>query len=423
LHALRPRCRTSSTGAFGITAVIVASLALSACGSSNSNSTSTASAPAATSSAGATSPASGGAADKSPITVMTIGDFNSPAPLVNTDSYWQSTKAALDAANAKGGINGHPMKQIVCDGHGDPNKLAECGRQAVQQKVTAVVGLSGLNTPRVVASTEKAGIPVIGYIPSDPQVWSSPLTYCAVSGSGVLNNVGAVAKAAGVTKLGQVLPSGLPQTQPWHQQLDAATKAAGVQVGGFSDPPPTTTNFTAAVTKATSNGENGLFFFSLAAPDAALTQAHQVAPNPKLVAASFMFQAGAKFPASIDGTTVVGWVQPPTATTVPGIERYLAELKQYTPATRTSESGVVNWLAGDWFARVAQTIKGDVTSKSLIDALNNLTNFDMGGITPPYSSSEVGKHYGMRCVPNSSATQLTVKNGALVAVHPGEFLK
>jgi hypothetical protein len=47
----------------------------------------------------------------------------------------------------------------------------------------------------------------------------------------------------------------------------------------------------------------------------------------------------------------------------------------------------------------------------------------MGGITPPYNSSELGKHYGMRCVPNSSATQLTAKNGALVAVHPGEFLE
>ena len=73
------------------------------------------------------------------------------APL-NNDFY-----AAVKAANARGGIMGHPIDAITCDSQSNNNGAAACGQQAVQDHVFAVIAAAGEDT--YFPYLQKAGIP------------------------------------------------------------------------------------------------------------------------------------------------------------------------------------------------------------------------------------------------------------------------
>ena len=70
-----------------------------------------------------------------PVTVMTMSTYD-------TDTF--NAKAVLDIAqgavvqiNNAGGIGGHELKLITCNDSADPNKAADCARQAVDEGVAA----------------------------------------------------------------------------------------------------------------------------------------------------------------------------------------------------------------------------------------------------------------------------------------------
>ena len=72
-----------------------------------------------------------------PIKLMTI--FEKSAGIGNPDTA-DGAIAAAKAITKAGGLGGRPVQVIVCDTANDPNKAADCGRQAVDQGVAAMVG-------------------------------------------------------------------------------------------------------------------------------------------------------------------------------------------------------------------------------------------------------------------------------------------
>ena len=80
--------------------------------------------------------------------------------------------------NDKGGIAGRPLDVITCDNKGDPNEGANCARQAVEEKVVAVVGSFTFDASRIIPVLEQAKIPWFGgCCPLVAQEFTSPDSY------------------------------------------------------------------------------------------------------------------------------------------------------------------------------------------------------------------------------------------------------
>ena len=168
-------------------------------------------------SAGAKSSASG-----TPIRLMTIGPTN--APFFSLPSLPVGAQVAIDAINKAGGLNGHPLQLIVCNDKNDPNTATTCARQAIQQKVAAIVGgLSG-SDGTISPILAKAGIPWIGE--STSQAYTERNMFL-IGNEGVPGYVavGLSLTKEGCKKIATVISAqGLPN--------GAALVAAGVAAGG-----------------------------------------------------------------------------------------------------------------------------------------------------------------------------------------------
>lgn len=94
------------------------------------------------------------------IKVMTIGPVE--APQFSVPSIEVGARAAVDAINADGGIDGRRLELIVCNDENDPNAAVGCARRAVAERVAAIVGGYTMFEPQVVPVVERAGIPWVG---------------------------------------------------------------------------------------------------------------------------------------------------------------------------------------------------------------------------------------------------------------------
>jgi branched-chain amino acid transport system substrate-binding protein len=149
---------------------------LAACSSSGS------SAKGSTGSSGGAGTSGSAAASGSPIVLGGLGPINYPLdPLPQIKA---GEQAAIDAINASGGINGHPLKLDYCDTKGDANGEFGCMRQLVQAKVAAIV------SPEILADQSGRGykfaaaahVPVIGGQGLTPIEFNTPGVYPTASG-------------------------------------------------------------------------------------------------------------------------------------------------------------------------------------------------------------------------------------------------
>jgi ABC-type branched-subunit amino acid transport system substrate-binding protein len=85
--------------------------------------------------------------------------------------------AAAEAINASGGIDGSPIEVTKCDLSNDPNTARECGQQAVDDGMVAVVGPVSANAGEYMPLLEAAQIPVIGNVPASAADFTSPASF------------------------------------------------------------------------------------------------------------------------------------------------------------------------------------------------------------------------------------------------------
>ncbi|WP_345067881.1 ABC transporter substrate-binding protein [Leifsonia kafniensis] len=101
---------------------------------------------------------------KNSVKIMVFGSFSQPPfPLAQIET---AAKAAVAHVNAAGGIAGKDtsVELISCDDKMSANGATACGRQAVQEKVAAVVGAFSLFGDGILPLLEAADIPYINNV-------------------------------------------------------------------------------------------------------------------------------------------------------------------------------------------------------------------------------------------------------------------
>src|SRR5262249_26843961 len=86
-------------------------------------------------------------------------------------------QAAVDMINADGGVNGHQLQLVTCANDGNVNQDVGCARQAVSDKVAAVVGTLTLTQQQSIPVVTAAGIPVIGGSDTGPVYRTDPNSF------------------------------------------------------------------------------------------------------------------------------------------------------------------------------------------------------------------------------------------------------
>jgi len=129
---------------------------------------------------GGDSPSWGGtAADGNSVMITVCGSFSQPAFALKQIT--TAAQAAVDQVNKDGGVNGKKIDLIACDDNGNPNGSTLHGRQAVQDKVSAVVGTSSHFGDNIVPQFEAANIPHMLPVAITPKGTTSKISFPAIS--------------------------------------------------------------------------------------------------------------------------------------------------------------------------------------------------------------------------------------------------
>jgi ABC-type branched-subunit amino acid transport system substrate-binding protein len=369
------------------TAGVLAVGAVAGCGSSDSDTTSTA-APAATGTAAAATTAK---LSGPSIKVYSVAPVESP--LASDPEIFAGAKAAVRALNARGGIGGHEVELVTCDTKSDPNEEAGCARNAVKDGAIAVVGgLTPLNGQTFTDTLSAGSVANVADVAVSPAEFSQPINF-PIDPAG-LNYVGCGALGAKAAKTDSVtlVSLNLAVSKAVSGLIALGAKVAGTPVKGPITFPPSQADLSPIVQQV-SNGDPGIVSLGMTAQgvgqfiDAANSQGKDW---PMCTAAGTLSGKMLSAVGAQDMYGATGFPPLSDAGTNPQLKRFVdemaAEKADGDDAADTSpqaynEASLRAWLGVQVVADVAKGIKGDVTPKSFLAAINQAT-VDTGVVPP-----------------------------------------
>jgi branched-chain amino acid transport system substrate-binding protein len=167
----------------------------------------------------------GGGATKT-IKIMALGTSSSPTIAIPEGI--TGIQAAAKAINDAGGINGAKIAVETCNDASDPNTAASCARQAVQDKVAAVIPYYTSQGGSILPILQAAGIPYIGSEGLAPADLTNPDSFIVTSNGTPSSAIHSTA----LVKAGCQKQAILAEDIPAGQQLGGVLKAAATAAGG-----------------------------------------------------------------------------------------------------------------------------------------------------------------------------------------------
>jgi branched-chain amino acid transport system substrate-binding protein len=356
-----------------------------------------------------------------PIKVMVIGVFTTGplSPGATVPEQKPAAQGAVNAINAAGGVDGHPIQLAFCDTRAEPNGDTNCARQAVSDGDVAIVGaISGESN--YLSILQAAHIPDIAPYPI-VQEYMNPISY-PIYGGTLSTIVGSLDAAADTGAHNVAYPStDTPTSREVAPTINAlfAVARPGVTIH-YTWIPVDVGDMTPYVAASVSGNQAldiGLFpNFALKFVQA-LRQTGSNIPvtsNDITVSSDSIKTLGS----AANGITLVGGFFPATYTANPGVAKFVSEVRAVDPTATLDPAGENTWAG---FYVLAAAAKGltTVTGPGLIANLNQITNLDLG-ILPPLNFSKTGPPTFPRLF-NPDVLYSKVTNGQLVPI-TGQFV-
>jgi len=377
--------------AMAILACVV--VVVTGCGSSSSSSSTTSTTAAASTSATASTSTASTASTptKSPVTVGLETAVGSP---VDSHPYTQpAARAAVRAVNARGGLNGHPVKLVFCNDQSNPRMAAACARTFVSDHVVACIGCHSLSDNLVQPILAAAHIPMIAQQPVSAQTFNGANMYLPQGGSIVAYEVAigyALHRQGG--HLG-VAFANVPAGQAFEQLTAAIVKAAGG--GSFTTKvpvPPTTSDFSSLAQLAQGGGTHQLLM---------LLDHAQYEPLMRAILASggglsnyysteLTSQKDVNGFGPLTDHLIVGASFPPSTT--PQMAPFVNDMKQYggPPIDNvTLENDALPWVALQVLSKISKGMN-EINGATVMAALNKAKGIDIGPMLPVWTPSTPG---------------------------------
>jgi ABC-type branched-subunit amino acid transport system substrate-binding protein len=318
-----------------------------------------------------------------PIKAMTIASVNTEGPPF--PAIPETAKLYEQWVNDNGGIKGRPLQVITCDDRGVAPGATDCARQAVQQKVAAVVGSYTFMAEGIVPVLEKANTAWFGTCcPGTPSELTSKASFPV--GSGPLYSTGFTKKAIddGCKKINAVVIDG---AQPYIPLMQGAMDAAGKSFA--KKPiilPATSQDYSPQVAEATGDGADCVLMVVSEGPYTAWmgpwaqsgTKARMYGPQGNLDSVSIKGNEQAA-----EGSVIAGSY--PDLATDPWKD-FRAAIETYNAPDDldyNSLAGMGTWAGYTAFKKIIEaSVSGEVTAKAFMDAAAQTSNLDMEGMVP-----------------------------------------
>jgi ABC-type branched-subunit amino acid transport system substrate-binding protein len=311
-----------------------------------------------------------------------------------------AVKARASTENESGAINGAPIEVLTCDDKNDPNTAADCAREAVQNKVAAIVGGYSLQGATIFPILEAAGIPNVGGTVNTPTDLNSKMSFPVDS---VLSTAFYAASKAllneGCTKIGMVAAQSAALSTLITGATTALTKDQYVGEALYPISGPTGDVAPLANTLLSKGADCILLPVNYTLQDQFANAFAQI--NPRVKFATSFAATPANWGQSLKQAnkyTVVGSFLP-LESTEPGMVQFKTQMAARAKGALQNGYSLRSWIAAGVFASVARTVKGDVTASTMVAALNGASKIDTGGLsypidfTKPHSSTGVTREF------------------------------
>jgi ABC-type branched-subunit amino acid transport system substrate-binding protein len=314
----------------------------------------------------------------SPISIMASIPLNST--VVELPGIQEAITAAVDKTNATGGLDGHPVKLIMCDNGYNAAETQSCAAKAVQDHVLAMVSSFTPYGSLVYPELAAADIPNIGDFPASNADLTNNDSWVAL-GDAESQYAGAaygLAKQTGCKKMG-LLTDDVPSVQAYEPYWHDGAAMAGATVGKSTVVPATAVDMAPYV--ADQEAKN-VQCIGLNMPDApaAITAVDSSGKKVPVAAIGVAILAGLPtLGKAANGVIISTPILPPTLTPAasapPMAKLFASEMKKYEPgkpgnATQLS-FGIQGWEAYQMLVAAAKGLP-DLNSKALIASLNKL---------------------------------------------------
>lgn len=332
----------------------------------------------------------GGAAIKFQVTAA-VG-----SSLTNYPDVEVGAKAASEAINKAGGVNGKQIEVVFCNTRGDANQAARCARQAADGNVDAQVGRVDIFSAQTIPIIESAEIPDIGSVSTGAELdFSSSYTFPIAPGTyGAFLATPHAFKAAGKKSMVVVtadIANGILQAE----ETSAVGKAIGLDVKPMIKVPTQgVTDYTPYVQQVKDAGVDAVLMqLGPAGGQAFVKAADAIGLEAQIGGSAFSFgQSEGAGLGPLSSRLMVTAPYPSTDdVAIAGIAQYHRELDAAGVAKDPSLrrlAGLNAWLAVHAAAKIAETVEGDVTRESMFEALKTAKDIDLFGLAT-YSPADL----------------------------------
>ncbi|MER6398036.1 ABC transporter substrate-binding protein [Kitasatospora sp. NPDC059973] len=334
--------------------------------------------------------------------------------------------------NAKGGLNGRPLRVLTCNEHNTADGAAACAQQAVDAKAVAVLGSYSQYGDSFMPVLERAGIPLIGgYGLSQPE-FSSPLSYPVGGGlPALIGGSGRQLVEAGCKAVALVRPD-TPAGDNLLGYLANALKPAGIKLLDVKAPEQSS-DYAPVVRKAIGKDEPGNCITSALAAEPTgnlLDSYRRLGPKNTRVASvigsvqqSVVDSTGGDS-GPLAGAFVTSWYPPESAKVWDALRSVVSGDSAGGRSVDVSDPGAqTTWVAYEVFRQVADRLSAagrPLTAKTVTALLDGGEQIDVG-LTPPLNwgtTNMLASTESPRLV-NTWVTYQVVKGGRLALQQPG----
>ena len=365
---------------------------------------------------------SAGAAEREAITVWVIED-SSEAAGVTFPNLRAGIKARVKRINAQGGLgdSGRPVQVKFCVTNFDPNKAAQCARNAIADpKAVAVAGGITASGDKILPILEAGGMASVGATAFSQSDGRSKVSFPTMGGLIAATGCQAtlLRDVAGAEAIG--LARG---DTPGADQVGTLLKALGIPPVAEIVTPIANPDYSAEMGAIRGKVDGLLLAQDGATALKTVRSLRGIGSNIPVAgsgAQSWTPERIRQAGDAVQGMYVALWF---AADDMTGAARYLADMKQIDALDQSDDQAKLGWVAFELLDRAATGL-ATIDRAAILEALGRITDFNGGGLTPPLDFTKPGKLvFGTQPrLVNDSCVYGRIKSGRIVSVK-GEFVR
>jgi ABC-type branched-subunit amino acid transport system substrate-binding protein len=402
-----------------------ATLLAAACSSSNSGGNSSPSgstgSDTGTSGSGKSISGGGGTPTGSSIKIMASGILETAA--ANFAESVNGAKAAAEAINKAGGVNGHPIEIISCNDNLNANDAVGCARKAVSEKVVAYAGGAEPFDSAIFPFLERAKIPYIGPITTNPTSTHSEYSFPLEGEATVMAaESGTLAVKQGGPRVVVVQLSDAPASIESATYATNAIKVSGGTVAKLIGVPIATTNWSSYAAQIMNANPDGVTCSCAPQNTAGLLKALRQAgfTGPLTEPTTEFLLNDIKGLGSTAGKVYLASTLRSPDVDDPGVKPFLDEMAASQPSSALRDAtSALSWLAVHVIADVLTDQKG-TTNTDLLKGLRSTTGLKGHGLIPDgVNWAKAGPIARAPRIPTTNVINYQWDGSKLVEIPPG----